>query len=262
MSKFYTEEMKKYIADNCKGKAIIELQQEFNNKFNTNVTYKAMKSYLSGHKLKVGRRNGRNRKYKDEHIEFIKNNVKGITLKELTNSFNEKFNMDVSESAIANIKNKYNLQSGLVGGQFVKGQVSFNKGKRWNEYMSENGQKNSRRTTFKKGNIPANAREIGSERIDKNGYILIKVQDGHKNKNWIRKHRHLYEQKYGKIPEGHKVIFADGNIRNFDLNNLIVVSDAEELIMNQCNLFKKDTELTKSGAIIAKLLDKVNKRKE
>ena len=51
MSKFYTAEMKKYIADNCKGKAIIELQQEFNNKFNTNVTYKAMKSYLSGHKL-------------------------------------------------------------------------------------------------------------------------------------------------------------------------------------------------------------------
>lgn len=32
--------------------------------------------------------------------------------------------------------------------------------------------------------------------------------------------------------------------------------------MNQCNLFKEDTELTKSGAIIAKLLDKVNKRKE
>lgn len=128
--------------------------------------------------------------------------------------------------------------------------------------MSAEGQKNSRKTTFKKGNIPANAREIGSERIDKNGYILIKTQDGHKNKNWTRKHRYLYEQEYGKVPKGHKVIFADGNIRNFDLNNLIVVSDAEELIMNQHKLFKEDTELTKSGVAIAKLLDRVNKRKK
>lgn len=258
MSKFYTEEMKRYIANNCKGKTILDLQIEFNNKFNTNITYKAMKSYLSGHKLKVGRRNEKYRKYKDEHIEFVKNNVKGITLKELTNKFNKEFNMNVSESAIANIKNKYNLQSGIVGGQFQKGQKSWNKGRK----MSPSQYEKSKPTMFKKGNIPANARAIGSERIDKNGYILIKTQDGHKNKNWTRKHRYLYEQEYGKVPKGHKVIFADGNNRNFDLNNLIVVSDAEELIMNQNKLFKQDTELTKTGVIIAKVLDKANKRKK
>lgn len=258
MSKFYTEEMKKYIADNCKGKTILDLQIEFNNRFNTNITYKAMKSYLSGHKLKVGRRKEKHRKYKDEHIEFVKNNVKGITLKELTNKFNKEFNMNVSESAIANIKNKHNLQSGIVGGRFEKGQTSWNKGKKMSSYQY----KRCAPTMFKKGNIPANARAIGSERVDKNGYILIKIQDGHKNENWIRKHRYLYEQKYGKVPKGYKVIFADGNNRNFDLNNLIVVSDAEELIMNRNNLFKEDTELTKAGVAVAKLLDKVNKRKK
>ena len=260
MSKFYTEEMKNYIADNYKGKTILELQVEFNNRFKTNITYKAMKSYLSGHKLKVGRRKEQHRKYKDEHIEFVKNNVKGITLKELTNRFNKKFNMNVSESAIANIKNKHNLQSGIVGGRFEKGQTLWNKGKKGS--MSPEQYKRCSATMFKKGNIPANARAIGSERIDKNGYIMIKIQDGHKNNNWIRKHRYLYEQKYGKVPKGHKVIFADGNNRNFDLNNLIVVSDAEELIMNRNNLFKEDTELTKAGVAVAKLLDKVNKRKK
>lgn len=258
MSKFYTEEMKKYIAENCKGKTIAEFQSEFNNKFNTNITYTAMKSYLSGHKLKVGR--GNNKKYKKEHVEFIRNNVKGITLKELTNKFNKEFNMNVSESAIANIKNKHNLQSGIVGGRFEKGQISWNKGKKGS--MSPEQYEKCKATMFKKGNIPANARAIGSERIDKNGYILIKIQDGHKNNNWIRKHRYLYEQKYGKVPKGYKVIFADGNNRNFDLNNLIVVSDAEELIMNRNNLFKEDTELTKAGVAVAKLLDKVNKRKK
>ena len=219
-----------------------------------------MKSFLSGHKLKVGRGKEQHRKYKDEHIEFVKNNVKGITLKELTDRFNKKFNMNVSESAIANIKNKHNLQSGIVGGRFEKGQTSWNKGKKGS--MSPEQYEKCKATMFKKGNIPANARAIGSERIDKNGYILIKIQDGHKNANWIRKHRYLYEQKYGKVPKGHKVIFADGNNRNFDLNNLIVVSDAEELIMNRNNLFKEDTELTKTGVVVAKLLDKVNKRKK
>lgn len=258
MKKIYTEEMKNYIACNCRGKTILQLQEEFNEKFNTNITYHAMKSYLSSHKIKVGRNN--KRKFKDEHIEFLKENVKGITLKELTKRFNDKFNMNISESAVGNLKHKYNLQSGIVGGQFPKGHIPANKGKKG--YMSPEQYEKCKATMFKKGNVPANARDIGSERIDKNGYILVKIQDGHKNKNWIRKHRYLYEQAYGRIPKGHKVIFADGNNRNFDLSNLILVSDAEELIMNRNKLFKNDTELTKAGVTIAKILDKVNKRKK
>lgn len=210
MKKVYTEEMKNYIACNCRGKTILQLQEEFNIKFNTNITYHAMKSYLSSHKIKVGHNN--KRKFKDEHIEFLKENVKGITLKELTKRFNDEFGMNISESAVSNLKHKYNLQSGIVGGRFQKGQTSWNKGKK----MSSDQYKRCEATMFKKGNKPANARAIGSERIDKNGYILIKTQDGHKNKNWTRKHRYLYEQEYGKVPKGHKVIFADGNIRNLN----------------------------------------------
>ena len=196
--------------------------------------------------------------YSQLEDQYLTENVKGITLKELTDKFNKQFDLNMSESSIANRKVKLGIQSGIVGGQFEKGQTSWNKGKK----MSPSQYKKSEPTMFKKGNIPANARAIGSERVDKNGYILIKIQDGHKNKNWIRKHRYLYEQAYGKVPKGHKVIFADGDNRNFDLDNLILVSDAEELIMNRNNLFKEDTELTKAGVVVAKLLDKVNKRKK
>lgn len=260
MSKFYTEEMKNYILNNHRGKTALQLQQEFNNRFKTNISYMAMKSYLTGHKIRIGHKN--KSKFKREHITFLRENVKGISLKELTIRFNNEFNMNLTESCIANLKYKYNLKSGITGGQFVKGHVPLNKGKKWDDFMSKEAQEASRKSLFEKGNVPSNRRPIGSERIDKrDGSILIKVQDGHLQKNWMAKSRYIYEQKNGKIPKGYKVIFADGDNRNFDLDNLILVSNSEELILNRNKLIGSNAELTRSGVAIAKLIDKVNKTK-
>lgn len=196
-------------------------------------------------------------KYTKLEDQYLIENVKGITLKELTNKFNKQFSLDLSEGAIANRKVKLGIQSGIVGGQFQKGQESWNKGKK----MSSSQYKKAAPTMFKKGNIPANRRPIGSERVDnRDGSILIKVQDGHLQKNWMSKSRYVYEQAYGKIPKGHKIIFADGDHSNFDLDNLILVSNAEELIMNQRKLISKEAEFTKTGAVIAKVLNKAKKR--
>lgn len=194
--------------------------------------------------------------YTKEEEKFLIENVKGITLKELTKRFNERFGYNLSESSIANRKHKLKLKSGITGGQFIKGQQSHNKGKKWDEYLNKEQQERARATTFKKGNIPGNRRELFEERIDDDGYIAIKVQDGNLNKNWQRKHRYIYECHYGKIPKGHKVIFLDGNNRNFDIDNLKLVSNAEELIMNKRGLRYNDKELTESGVLIAKIIHK------
>lgn len=201
-------------------------------------------------------------KWSEKEEQWLTKNVKGITLKELTNRYNKKFNMNLSESAIATRKNKLNLHSGITGGQFQKGQISWNKGKTWDEYMPKESQERSRKTTFKKGSIPPNHREIGEERLDSDGYVLVKVQDGHLNKNWVLKHRLIWESMYGNIPTGYKIMFADGNKRNFDIKNLILVSDAEELIMNQNRFVKDNADLTRVGLNIARVIDRVNKRKE
>lgn len=76
---------------------------------------------------------------------------------------------------------------------------------------------------------------------------------------WIEKHRYIYEKQYGTIPTGHKLIFADGNIENFDIENLILVTDSEALIMNNNKLRFENAELTKTGSLIAKVIDKTNK---
>ena len=199
--------------------------------------------------------------YTNEEDQFLIDNVKGISLKELRSKFNKKFNLDLSESAISNRKRKLNIKSGIVGGRFEKGNIPFNKGMKWDEYMSKECQIKSSKTTFKKGNIPNNRREIGEERITVDGYVEVKVKDGCLNDNWKYKHRYIYEKEYGDIPEGYKVIFADGNKRNFNTDNLILVSNSEELIMNRNNLFYDEKELTKTGTLIAKVIDKTNKVK-
>ena len=67
------------------------------------------------------------------------------------------------------------------------------------------------------------------------------------------------KKKHGKIPDGHKVIFADKNNKNFEEKNLILVSNSEALIMNTHKLIYEEAELTKTGSIIAKLIDKTNR---
>lgn len=103
---------------------------------------------------------------------------------------------------------------------------------------------------FKKGYRPWHTRELYSERLDKDGYTIIKMAEPNK---WMRKHRWIYEQKNGKIPEDSTIIFADGNKENFDIENLILVSRAELAILVRCRLISSIPELTKTGLNIAKL---------
>ena len=197
-------------------------------------------------------------KYSKEEDDFLRDNVKGITVKELTNRFNKKFNYNLSISAIENRKTKLKIYSGVNFGCFKKGNIPFNKGKKWDEYMSINGRKNSLKTTFKKGNIPKNHRKVGSERTNIDGYIEIKVKEPNV---WELKHRYLYKKNKGDIPKGYKIIFADGNKKNFNIDNLIMISNNEEMMMNKFKLFSKDKDITKTGTLIAKVIIKGSKLK-
>lgn len=196
-------------------------------------------------------------RFNEEHKAFISENIKNPE-KDLVDMFNKRFNADISVYQLENFKHRNKLKSGLVGGQFKKGNIPKNKGLKWCEYMSLEGQKNSLKTCFKKGNTPKNHRDVGSERISVDGYVEVKVAEPNK---WKLKHRVLYEEKFGPIPKTHILIFADGNKTNLELDNLILISRSEALIINRNNLYLKDKELTKTAAIISKLIDTTNKRR-
>ena len=70
------------------------------------------------------------------------------------------------------------------------------------------------------------------------------------------KSRVIYEKHFGKIPEGYTIIYLDGNKLNLELDNLKAISRAEELIMNKNKLRYDKKELTETGHLIAKVINK------
>lgn len=193
--------------------------------------------------------------YTEEHKQFLEEMYKNYDANKLTNMFNKKFNLKKTKIAISASLKRYGFKTDRTG-QYIKGDIPLNKGKTWDEYMPKKSQKKARKTTFKKGSIPANLKTVGSERLGKDEYILIKIEEKGK---WVHKHRHIYEQHHGPIKPNHIIIFLDQDKYNFDINNLKMISKSELLILNQRKLIKDDPGLTTSGILVAKLIDKTNK---
>ena len=106
--------------------------------------------------------------------------------------------------------------------RYQKGCIPANKGKKMNPdtYTKCAG------TMFKKGNMPANHRDVGSERINKDGYIEVKVAEPNK---WKAKHRVIWEEANGPVEKGYNVQFKDGNRLNVSLDNLYLISRQRQL---------------------------------
>ena len=203
-------------------------------------------------------------KWTESEDNFLKENYLGTPTKKLMKLLNDEFNINVTESAVTNRLHKLKLRIGVNSGRFKKGNTPYNKGKTWGEYVSKEGQDKSREHLFKKGdrsfhNANHNEKPMFSERVDKDGYVLIKVN---KKGAFVLKHRYIYEQHYGKIPKGYICMFLDGDTRNFDVNNLVIVTKHENLILNKFKLRYDATEVTESGIQLAKLIAKIQERKK
>lgn len=116
-----------------------------------------------------------------------------------------------------------------------------------------------KRTMFKKGNVPGNHRPVGSERVNVDGYIEIKVKEPSK---WRLKHNVVWEQHHGKIPKGSVVIFLDRDKMNVSIDNLKMITRSELLTMIRHGLYGDSAETTEVGTNIAKLIDSTSKAKK
>jgi hypothetical protein len=154
----------------------------------------------------------------NEQTEYLKDIIKGHLVSEIIELYYKKYKVELDKKQIRAFKRKYKLISGVD-------------------------------TKFKKQQISHNYKPIGYEFTRNDGYIMIKV-DEHK---WKQKHRYIYEQHYGKIPNGYSIVFLDRNKANCDIDNLMLVKKSEKLLSGKYNLIFDNKELTKTGILTMKL---------
>lgn len=255
MKNRYSKEIHNFISSHVEGISCKELAKITNEAMGTNFSESQMKSYKTNHKLKSNYRpslKGRYRVFNDEVIEYVKNNVRNLYNKELTRLINEKFDKSYTLEQIEALKARLKISSGLTG-YFEAGHTPKNKGKKVSIEQYEKCSK----TMFKKGNLPHNHRPVGSERINKDGYVEIKIEEPNK---WKPKHIVVYEKYYGSVPTGHNVIFLDKNKENVDINNLALVTKAQMARLNQGHMISEFPEVTKAGIVLEKYKEAIRKR--
>jgi len=143
----------------------------------------------------------------------------------------------------------HKLSEGGKKHRFPKGHEPFNKGKK-GLYTS------AAKTKFKKGGVPHNIRAIGSERIDKDGYIRVKISKG----KWKFKHQYIWEQSNGNIPPGYIVIFKNGNSKDFNIENLEMISKQDNMRRNTIHNYPPDLKYVMK--LVKKLHRKIQEHEE
>ena len=137
----------------------------------------------------------------------------------------------------------------MSDGRFKKGQAAWNKGIKNSTGTSE--------TRWKKGNIPPTSRPVGYERINRDGHIEIKVE-GHRQ--MVYKHRWVWGQHNGEIPKGMIVSFRNGIRTDCRIENLILLTRAELVRLNQSFIKYSTPETHESCILMAKLKDTINRK--
>lgn len=191
-----------------------------------------------------------------EYVEFMKDFIPGHQECEIREAFYEEFGILLTESQIGGFKSKHHIRSGTHGGQFIKGFTPYNKGKKMPKKVYEK----AKYTMFRKGHIPHNHKKVGSERINVDGYVEIKVAEPNK---WKLKSRYLYEQHHNvRLTRNDVIIFLDGNRLNLDIDNLFLISRAALARFNQDKLHSDNPEITKAAALMAELKTKTRKKQK
>jgi hypothetical protein len=230
----------------------------FNARFGTVKTERAISSALKNRGITCGRkgrdrlRERRLRIYTEAQIDFLRRNYQGRSLAQITDLFNLVFRDRKTVAQIKAAISNRGFTSGRTG-RFEKGH------KPWNHGTKGQGLTGRNKTSFTKGNRPPNRRRLGARRIDsKDGYSLVKVRETNPYTGtptrFKPEHVHVWEKAHGPVPEGHVVMFRNGNnsppIR---LANLALVSRAEQLELNRRGYKDAPAELKPSIMATARL---------
>lgn len=228
----YTEQQLEFLREGYLAMRIPELTEAFNAEYGLALKPEAVKSTLQNHKFLCGRptgsRKGERMDYTQEHEAFAREHYPNLSLTALTQFFNYHFGTSKTASQIKAFVTRNGITCGRSG-CFKPGTKPWNTGTK-GLVPPNSGQ-------FKPGQVPQNLKDIGFERINVYGYIEIKIAEANPYTGaptrFKMKQQVVWEAANGPIPKGHKIRFLDGDKLNCALENLELVSSAENFRMNQ-----------------------------
>ena len=210
---FYTEEMLRFLQDRVAGTPLQALTDQFNAKFGTDLS----KSSIAACVHRRGWGNGMfhmQSVFPEKIRQFMATNCKGNRAREMAVLLNDTFGTSYTEKQVSSYYRKHGLKSGVASRYVPIGTLIFRKGEWYYE----------------------------------------KVADGpNSNENWKSKHIMVWEEANGPVPEGHMVIFLDGDRTNYDLENLALCPYDVGMEMNNARLRFGNAKLTETGMLIAKV---------
>lgn len=191
-------------------------------------------------------------RYTAEEQKFMEEYVPGHSYKEIQKAFTEKFGWGISLGQVNAYIGNHHLNTGRTG-RFPKGHEPANKGKKGTCAAG------CERTWFKKGHVPAGHRPVGSERVNVDGYIEIKVAEPN---IWKLKHRVVWESANGRIPKGCIILFRDNDKTNTEIDNLLLVRRSTQAVLNHTGLSGYSGELKDTAICLAELKEATSKARK
>lgn len=211
-----TDEQHEWLVQHCEGISSEALTKQLNERFNASFTKEQIRFYKKNHGIRsMYHHRNPSTLFPKEIMEYIAEHCKGVLSNELAEMVNKEFGTNYTTVQIRACKKRHKLRGGC--------DTRFKPGQPYVPIVfSPESLKRMSKGWFKSGEASANFAPIGSERIDSEGYTIVKVG----NLKWQYKHRIAYEEHYGPIPRGYFVTFRDGNKNNLNPDNLVAVSIA------------------------------------
>lgn len=165
-----------------------------------------------------------------EVLAFFEANNYGKTAQEMTDLLNQKFGTNYTIDQVKNCRQRNHWRSGVRP-----------------EHL------------FKPGYTPHGHRPVGSERTNRDGYRERKVAEPNK---WALVHVLNWEAVNGPIPQGHLLLFKDGDKSNCEVSNLLLATRGELGAMNLHGLYAPNPETLEARLALTRYRRAVEARKK
>ena len=109
--------------------------------------------------------------------------------------------------------------------------------------MTAQAIRKTKKTRFKKGDLPKNTKYDGAITIRHNHkergerpYKFIRVKQG----KWELLHRYNWVKAHGSIPKNMVVVFKNGDTMNCEIDNLEIITKKENMLRNTIQRYPDD----------------------